>query len=47
MSKIVTKFVSVTQDRFDAFYDKYVEDENIMPCSLYVDKTTGTIYFIE
>lgn len=47
MSKIVTKFKTVSPDRYDAFNELYQKDENIMPCELYVDKTTGTIYFIE
>ena len=47
MSRIVTKFKTVSPDRYDAFQELYQQDENIMPCELYVDKTTGTIYFIE
>ena len=47
MSKIVTKFKTVSPDRYNAFEELYQQDENIMPCELYVDKTTGTIYFIE
>jgi hypothetical protein len=47
MSRIVTKFKTVSPDRHDAFEELYQQDENIMPCELYVDKTTGTIYFIE
>ena len=47
MSRIVTKFKTVSPDRYDAFQELYQQDENIIPCELYVDKTTGTIYFIE
>ena len=47
MSNIVTKFRTVSPDRYDAFEKLYQQDENIKPCELYVDKTTGTIYFIE
>lgn len=47
MTRIVTKFKIVSPDRYDAFNELYQQDENIIPCELYVDKTTGTIYFIE
>ena len=47
MARIVTKFKTVSPDRYDAFKELYQQNENIMPCELYVDKTTGTIYFIE
>lgn len=47
MKNIVTKFKTVSPDRYDDFQKLYQQDENIMPCELYVDKTTGTIYFIE
>ena len=47
MSRIVTKFKTVSPDRYNAFQELYQQDENIIPCELYVDKTTGTIYFIE
>lgn len=43
----VTTFKTVKPDSYDTFVKIYEENENIMPCQLYVDSTTGSIYFIE
>lgn len=43
----VTTFKTVKSDSYDTFVKIYEENENIMPCQLYVDSTTGSIYFIE
>lgn len=47
MNRIVTTFKTVKPDSYDTFVEIYEENENIMPCQLYVDSTTGSIYFIE
>lgn len=47
MNRIVTTFKTVKPDSYDRFVEIYEENENIMPCQLYVDSTTGSIYFIE
>lgn len=47
MNKKVTTFKTVKPDSYDRFVEIYEENENIMPCQLYVDSTTGSIYFIE
>ena len=47
MNRIVTTFKTVKPDSYDKFVEIYEENENIMPCQLYVDSTTGSIYFIE
>lgn len=47
MNKKVTTFKTVKPDRYDVFVKMYEENENIMPCQLYVDSTSGSIYFIE
>lgn len=47
MNRIVTTFKTVKPDSYDTFVKIYEENENIMPCQLYVDSTTGSIYFIE
>ena len=47
MNRIVTTFKTVKPDSYDRFIEIYEENENIMPCQLYVDSTTGSIYFIE
>lgn len=47
MNRVVTTFKTVKPDSYDTFVKIYEENENIMPCQLYVDSTTGSIYFIE
>lgn len=47
MNRIVTTFKTVKPDSYNTFVKIYEENENIMPCQLYVDSTTGSIYFIE
>ena len=47
MNRVVTTFKTVKPDSYDTFVQIYEENENIMPCQLYVDSTTGSIYFIE
>ena len=47
MNRVVTTFKTVKPDSYDRFVEIYEENENIMPCQLYVDSTTGSIYFIE
>ena len=47
MNRIVTTFKTVKPDSYDTFVEIYEENENIMPCQLYVDSITGSIYFIE
>lgn len=47
MNKKVTTFKTVKPDRYNVFVKMYEENENIMPCQLYVDSTSGSIYFIE
>ena len=43
----VTTFKTVKPDSYDRFVEIYEENENIMPCQLYVDSSTGSIYIIE
>ena len=47
MNRIVTTFKTVKPDSYNTFVKMYEENENIMPCQLYVDSATGSIYFIE
>ena len=47
MNRIVTTFKTVKPESYDRFVEIYEENENIMPCQLYVDSTSGSIYFIE
>lgn len=44
---MTTTFKIVKPDRYNTFVKMYEENENIKPCQLYVDSTTGSIYFIE
>lgn len=43
----VTKFVSISPDKRYLFEQMYETTETIVPAELYVDKTTGRIYFLE
>ena len=45
--KLATKFQMVQLDDRLRFYNFLEENENIVPCSLYVNKDDGTIYFVE
>ena len=46
-NKSVSKFKMVQLDDILRFNNFLRENENIVPCSLYVNKDDGTIYFIE
>ena len=46
-NKSVSKFKMVQLDDILRFNNFLKENENIVPCSLYVNKDDGTIYFIE
>ena len=46
-NKSATKFKMVQLDDRLRFYNFLEENENIVPCSLYVNKDDGTIYFVE
>ena len=45
--KPANKFSMVQLDDRLRFYNLLEENENIVPCSLYVNKDDGTIYFVE
>ena len=45
-NKLVTKFKMVQLDDMIRFNNFLKENENIVPCSLYVNKDDGTIYFM-
>ena len=42
-----TKFVYVSLDKINDFQKVKEGNNNIVPCSLYVDKEKHTIYFVE
>ena len=46
-NKSVSKFKMVQLDDILRFNNFLRENENIVPCSLYVNKDDGTIYFVE
>lgn len=46
-NKSATKFKMVQLDDRLRFYNFLKENENVVPCSLYVNKDDGTIYFVE
>ena len=46
-NKSATKFKMVQLDDITRFYNFLEENENVVPCSLYVNKDDGTIYFVE
>ena len=46
-NKSVSKFKMVQLDDILRFNNFLKENENIVPCNLYVNKEDGTIYFIE
>ena len=46
-NKSATKFKMVQLDDIIRFSNFLKENENVVPCSLYVNKDDGTIYFME
>ena len=46
-NKSATKFKMIQLDDRLRFYNFLEENENVVPCSLYVNKDDGTIYFVE
>ena len=42
-----TKFIYVPLDKIDDFQKAKEKNNNIVPCSVYVNKEECTIYFIE
>ena len=42
-----TKFIYVSLNKVDEFQKVREGNNNIVPCSLYVNKDDGTIYFVE